>query len=334
MFEYFYHEILRRTIIGFGTLFNNIQVQHTNKNNEVVSVIEVPLAYGPTQKFLARVEQQPNLSTPVQMTLPRMSFEVTGLTYDTARKLTTTQSFVAKSVTDSADIRRTYLPAPYNLAIDLNIMTKLDDDMLQIIEQILPYFQPSYTLTINYIDKIGEKRDIPIILENIIMEDTYEGDFTTRRALIYTLKFIAKIYLFGPVSAGADKDIIRRVSIGFVAGDTRSVTRDPAFFVTPVATKNYTGEPVTTLNKDVSATDTTIEVVDGTNIPVKSYFTINDETLFVLNKEGNNLVVTRGSYSTKVSNHVSGTNLNLITEEDNALIQLGDDFGFSEIGIE
>ena len=334
MFEYFYHEILRRTIIGFGTLFNNIQVQHVNDNKEVVSVLEVPLAYGPIQKFLARVEQQPNLNAPVQTTLPRMSFEITGLTYDTSRKLTTTQSFVSKSVTDSSDIRRTYLPAPYNLAIDLNIMTKLNDDMLQILEQILPYFQPSYTLTINYLDKIGEKRDIPIVLENIIMEDTYEGDYTTRRALIYTLKFIAKIYLFGPVSSGADKDIIRKVSLGFVAGDTRSTTKDLTYSITPLAAKNYTGAPVTTLNKDIGATDTTIEVADATNIPVKSYFTLNDETLYVLSKNGNSLVVNRGSYNTKVSNHVSGTNLNLITEEDNALIQLGDDFGFSNLEFE
>ena len=334
MFNYFYHEILRRTIIGFGTIFNNIQVQHVNDDKEVVSVLEVPLAYGPIQKFLARVEQQPNLNAPVQTTLPRMSFEITGLTYDTSRKLTTTQSFVSKSVTDSSDIRRTYLPAPYNLAIDLNIMTKLNDDMLQILEQILPYFQPSYTLTINYIDKIGEKRDVPIVLENIIMEDTYEGDYTTRRALIYTLKFIAKIYLFGPVSSGADKDIIRKVSLGFVAGDTRSVSKDLTYSVTPLAAKNYTGEPVTTLNKDIEATDTTIEVVDATNIPVKSFFTINDETLYVLSKDGNSLVVNRGSYNTKVSNHVSGTNLNLITEEDNALIELGDDFGFSNLEFE
>ena len=334
MFEYFYHEILRRTIIGFGTLFNNIQIKHVNKSNEVVSVLEVPLAYGPIQKFLSRVEQQPNLNAAVQMTLPRMSFEITGLTYDTTRKLTTTQTFVSKSVIDSSDIRRTYMPVPYNLAIDLNIMTKLDDDMLQIVEQILPYFQPSYTLTINLIDTIGEKRDIPVVLENIIMEDTYEGDFTTRRALIYTLKFVAKIYLFGPVSSGADKDIIRKVSLGFVSGDTRSTTKDLTYSVTPIATKNYTGEPVTTLNKDIEATDTTIEVVDATNIPVKSYFTINDETLYVLSKQGNRLNVTRSSYNTRATNHVSGTNINLITEEDNNLIELGDDFGFSNLQFE
>lgn len=331
MFEYFYHEVLRKTVIGFGTLFNNIEIRHTNDDREVVSVLKVPLAYGPIQKFLARVEQQPNLNAPVQMTLPRMSFEITGLTYDTTRKLTTTQSFVSKSVIDSTDIRRTYMPVPYNLSFDLNIMTKLNDDMLQIVEQILPYFQPSYTLTINLIDTIGEKRDIPVVLENIIMEDTYEGDYTTRRALIYTLKFVAKIYLFGPVSSGADKDIIRKVSLGFVAGDTRSVTKDVTYSVEPVATKNYTGEPATIISKDVALRDTTIEVADATNIPEKSYFTINNETLYVLQKSGNSLSVLRGAYNTAVTNHVSGSNVNLITEEDNALIPVGDDFGFGNV---
>ena len=331
MFEYFYHEILRRTIIGFGTLFNNIKIQQTNNQGEVISVLEVPFAYGPTQKFLARVEQQPNLNTPVQITLPRMSFEFTGLTYDATRKLTTTQTFLSKSVTDSTDIRKTYMPVPYNMDFELSIMTKLNDDMLQIVEQILPYFQPSYTLTVNLIDSIGEKRDIPIILNNISMEDDYDGDYSTRRALIYTLNFTAKIYLFGPVSSGTSKDIIQKVSLGFVSGDTNSTTRDLTYSSEPVATKNYTGQVTTTISKDIEIGSTSIEVVDASNIPLKSYFTINNETLYVSEKTGNILNVIRGSYGTSISNHVSGTEVKLITNADNSLIEYGDDFGFSGI---
>ena len=329
MFEYFYHQILRKTVIGFGTLFNNIQVRQTNDNGNVISVLKVPLAYGPIQKFLARVEQQPNLNTPVQITLPRMSFEFTGLSYDTTRKLTTTQTFLSKSVTDGTDIRKTYMPVPYNMDFELSIMTKLNDDMLQIIEQILPYFQPSYTLTINLLDSIGEKRDIPIVLDNITMEDDYEGDYTTRRALIYTLKFTAKIYLFGPVSSGVSKDIIQKVSLGFVSGDTQSTARDLTYSTSPVATKNYTGQVTTTITKDVEIDSTTIEVANASNIPVKSYFTLNNETLYVSKKTGNILTVVRGSYNTAISNHVSGTGVKLITNADNSLIQFGDDFGFS-----
>ena len=329
MFEYFYHEILRKTVIGFGTLFNNIEIRQTNNQNEVVSVLKVPLVYGPIQKFLARVEQQPNLNTPTQITLPRMSFEFTGLSYDATRKLTTTQTFLSKSVTNGTDIKKTYMPVPYNMDFELSIMTKLNDDMLQIVEQILPYFQPSYTLTINLIDSIGEKRDIPIILDNVLMEDDYEGDYTTRRALIYTLKFTAKIYLFGPVSSGVSKDIIQKVSIGFISGDTQSTTRDLTYSTLPTATKNYTGDVTTILSKDVEIGTTAIEVADASNIPLNSYFVLNNETLYVSKKSGNTLNVIRGSYNTPISNHVAGTEVKLITTNDNSLIEFGDDFGFS-----
>lgn len=329
MFEYFYHEILRKTVIGFGTLFNGIIIKQTNNQGDITSVINVPLAYGPIQKFLARVEQQPNLNTPVQITLPRMSFEFTGLSYDPTRKLTTTQTFLSKSVTDSTDIRKTYMPVSYNMDFELNIMTKLNDDMLQIVEQILPYFQPAYTLTIDLISSIGEKRDIPIVLNNITMTDDYEGDYTTRRALIHTLKFTAKIYLFGPVSSGADKDIIKKISLGFVSGDTRSTSRDLVYSTEPIATKNYTGEVTTVLSKDAEIESTNIEVGNASDIPIESYFTLNNETLFVLKKSGNILTVIRGSYGTPISSHVSGTEVKLITEVDNSLIEVGDDFGFS-----
>jgi hypothetical protein len=329
MFEYFYHEIFRKTIIGFGSLFNDITIKQSNDQGQTTSIMKVPLAYGPTQKFLARIEQQPNLNSPVQITLPRMSFEFNGLSYDQSRKLTTTQSFLSKSVTDSTDIKKTYMPVPYNMDFELNIFTKFNDDMLQIVEQILPYFQPSYTLSINLIETIGEKRDIPIILNSILMQDDYEGDFTTRRALIYTLKFTAKVYLFGPVLSGVSKDIIKKVSLGFVSGDTKSTSRDLTYSIEPVATKSYSDQSTTILSDDVDIDSTIIEVQNASNIPEKSYFTINNETLYVSSKNGNILNVIRGSYGTPITSHVSGTEVKVITEQDNDLIQIGDDFGFS-----
>jgi hypothetical protein len=334
MFEYFYHEILRKTIIGFGNLFNEITIKKKNDNNDVFSVIKVPLAYGPTQKFLARLEQEPNLNKPIQITLPRMSFEFIGLTYDNSRKVTTTQTFLSTSVEDGKDIRKTYMPVPYNMEFELSIMCKINDDMLQIIEQILPYFQPSYNLTINLVDQIGEKRDIPIILDNISMQDDYEGNFTTRRALIYTLRFTAKTYLFGPVSAGVSKDIIKKVSLGFVSGDSQSTTRDLTYSTEPVAAKSYTDNTVTTLANDVENGDVIITVSDASSIPLNSFITLNDETLKVTLKNGNKLTVVRGQYSTKIVDHVSGTPVNLIVEADNALIEFGDDFGFSGLSFE
>ena len=154
MFEYFYHEIMRRTIISFGSIFNDVNIQHTNSDDSVVSTTKVPLAYGPTQKFLARLEQVPDLNRPVQITLPRMSFELNGLNYDPSRKSTTTQTFLKGVKGDKSTIAKTYLPVPYNLDFELSIFTKLNDDMLQIIEQILPYFQPAYQLPINFLGNL------------------------------------------------------------------------------------------------------------------------------------------------------------------------------------
>jgi len=328
MFEYFYHEILRRTIISFGTLFNNIKIVQRNKSNEVVSEIKVPLAYGPTQKFLARLNESPDdLNNPVRITLPRMSFEFVSLNYDSTRKVTTTQSFLIPSQ-DGSGVRKSYVPVPYNMEFELSIMTKHNDDMLQIIEQILPYFQPSYTLTVNLVSTIGEKRDIPFTLNNIVMEDDYEGDFATRRALIYTLRFTAKTYLFGPISSSANKDIIKKASIAFSSGDSNSTARDVTYRTTPVATKSYTNNVVATSSQDLQISTYTFNISDSSQISLNDYITIDGETMKVTSIDGNEIQVERGSYGTLITEHVSGTEIKLITSADNDLIEFGDDFGF------
>ncbi len=328
MFEYFYHEILRKTIVSFGTLFNNISIQKKNSDGDILEITKVPLAYGPTQKFLARLEQSPDLNKPVQITLPRMSFEFVGLSYDSSRKLAPTQSFATTIKSDGTDIRKVYMPVPYNMDFQLSIMTQLNDDMLQIIEQILPYFQPSFSLTVDLLDTVGEKRDIPLTLENLTMQDDYEGDFNTRRALIYTLNFTAKTYLFGPISGPeTSKDIIKKVTIGYTAGDSGS--RQVTYTSEAKATKNYTGEIETNLSRDVTLTDIEIVVDNSLDIPIKSYIVINEETMYVKSKNNNTLVVERGAYNTKVLNHVLGAPVKKITSADDELIAAGDDFGFS-----
>lgn len=330
MFEYFYHEIIRKTVVSFGTLFNGISIKHKDDAGNITSSVRVPLAYGPTQKFLARLEQVPNLNKPVQMNLPRMSFELIGMSYDTTRKLTTTQTFLTRDV-DNNQIKSAYLPVPYNLNFELSIMTKLNDDMLQIVEQILPYFQPNYNLSVDLVKEIGEKRDVPIVLDNISMTDNYEGDYTERRALIYTLKFTAKTYLFGPVSSNSiSSDIIKKVSIGFAAGDSSGLTRrEVTYSVEPRAIQNYTGNITTTIAKDVEKTDTLIEVSDSSGIVVGSYLDINKEELYVESVSGNILTVRRGQDSTTILKHISGSEVKLITDSDDLLIEPGDDFGFT-----
>tara|TARA_R100001509_G_scaffold33115_1_gene17502 strand:- start:192 stop:1190 length:999 start_codon:yes stop_codon:yes gene_type:complete len=328
MFEYFYNEILRRTIISFGTLFNGLTIKTTNADDDVVNITRVPLAYGPTQKFLARLEQQADLNKATAMTLPRMSFEFTGLTYDPSRKVSTVQQFVVKNPDDDSEIKKAYMPVPYNMSFELAIMTKLNDDALQIVEQILPYFQPSYNLTVELVGSINEKRDIPIVLENITMQDDYEGDYTTRRVLLYTLRFTAKTFMFGPVSS-ATKDIIKTAKINYISGDSRSTTRDITYSVTPRAIKDYTGEIQTTITEDLTTSTRAFDVADASGLTAKTYIDIEGEELFINSITGNRLNVKRGQDGTTTTAHVNGAPVKIINAADDALIEFGDDFGFS-----
>ena len=230
---YYYHEIIRKTIIGFGTLFNDIHIRHTGEGGTNHSEIKVPLAYGPSQKFLARIQQQADLNKAVQITMPRMSFEMTNISYDATRKSSLVQTF--KACSDGSKAKKVFMPVPYNIGFELNILSKLNDDSLQILEQILPYFQPHFNLTIDLIDSIGEKRDIPIVLESIGFQDDYEGNFDTRRALIHTLQFTAKTYLFGPVADSSD-GLIRKVQVDmYTSTDVKTAKREVRYTVTPTS---------------------------------------------------------------------------------------------------
>ena len=325
MFEYFYNEIFRKTIISFGTLFNDISVKQEG------SVVKVPLAYGPTQKFLARLEQAPNLSQSVAISLPRMSFEFTGLTYDPARKVTTTQQITVKDPDSGTDTKKAFMPVPYNMQFELAIMCKLNDDALQIVEQILPYFQPQYNLTVQLVEGLNEKRDVPIILENVSMQDDYEGDYTSRRVLLYTMRFTAKTYLFGPITS-ATKDIVKSVSVRYLAGGSKSTERDITYSVKPRAIKDYSGDIRTELAEDIDIAATEINVEDGTQITVKKYVEIDGEEMYVSKITGNKLTVKRGEDSTTAAAHVRGTpvkGIDYTAREDSDLIEMGDDFGFS-----
>jgi len=231
--NYYYHEIIRKTIIAFGTLFNDIHVRHTDQAGNAAGDLKVPLAYGPSQKFLARITQQADLNKPIQITLPRMSFEMTSIDYDSTRKSSLVQTF--KTCDDGSKVKKVFMPVPYNIGFELNILSKLNDDSLQILEQILPYFQPHFNLTIDLVGSIGEKRDIPIILESINFQDDYEGNFDTRRALIHTLRFTAKTYLFGHIADSSD-GLIRKVQVDMYSStDRKTAKREMRYTVTPTS---------------------------------------------------------------------------------------------------
>ena len=230
---YYYHEIVRKTIISFGTLFNDIHVKHQDNAGNDINDIKVPLAYGPSQKFLARLSQQPDLNKAVQINLPRMSFEMTSINYDSSRKSSLVQTF--KTCEDGTKAKKVFMPVPYNIGFELNILSKLNDDSLQILEQILPFFQPHFNLTVDLVDSIGEKRDIPIVLESVNFQDDYEGNFDTRRALIHTLQFTAKTYLFGPIADTSD-GLIRKVQVYLYSNtDQKTAKREMRYTVTPTS---------------------------------------------------------------------------------------------------
>ena len=228
MFGHFYNQGMRKMTIAFGQIFNNIQIKRTGSDSTIQS-IRVPLAYAPKEKFLVRLDQQPSLDDrQFAVTLPRMGFEISDIAYDGSRKLTKVQKFKTTK-TNTGVMNFNYMPVPYNISYNLYCFTATAEGGLQIVEQILPYFQPDYTVTINVVPEMGIKRDVPIVLNNINYEDSYSGDFESRRAVIYTLNFTAKTYLYGPAST---QKVIRETQADMHT-DLPAATREERIVVVP-----------------------------------------------------------------------------------------------------
>ena len=327
--KYSYHQIIRKTITAFGTLFNDIYIRHQDGDENTFSEIKVPIAYGPIQKYLARLEEKPDLRNRTAITLPRMSFEIGQLSYDSSRKSSSIQTFNALSGNDPVKL---FMPVPYNLPITLTIAAKYNDDLLQIVEQILPYFKPEFTITVDLVSSIGEKRDIPIILQSISpFDDNYEGNYTSRRFIQTTLTFVAKIFFFGSVPSTDDGSIIKKVQVDYY-GDTnqQNSSRNSRYIVTPRAVRDYDNDATTFIIEDINETITKFEVDDSTSLEVNSYITIGDELMYIKSIENDIITVNRSQDGTSASNHQSGDSINAITESDNESIVPGDDFGFDE----
>lgn len=196
----FYWGTIRKAIIAFGNLFNNIHIDRFNASGDVVQTLKVPLSYAPRQKFLARIDNEASLPEEnFQVIVPRMAFEMVGIQYDPNRRISLVQQ--SRAVNNTTNTLNTqYAPTPYNIEVNLYSYTKNQDDGLQIVEQILPYFNPDYNLTLNAIPSLNIKNDLPILLNNLTYEDDYEGDFRNRRAIIWTLSFTIKLNFYGPVN--------------------------------------------------------------------------------------------------------------------------------------
>ena len=237
--DQYYNGVIRKYVIAFGSLFNDIVIQRLNKAGEKIQSIQVPLAYGPKEKFLVRLRQDPNLSQEVAITLPRMGFEITEMTYNGTRKLSSTLRNVIINTSDNNRIKNQYVPVPYDFGFTLSVFVKNADDGAQIIEQILPYFRPEFTLNLRLIPELNIIVDTPVILNSVSIEDTYEGDFDTRRALVYNLSFIVKGYLYGPVSTSG---VIKRSQVFFYQDTAADI--GPIERMTVSAAQHANGAPM------------------------------------------------------------------------------------------
>ena len=233
---YFYHQTSRKMVVAFGTLFNNIEVRRTDSADAVTEIIKIPLSYGPKDKMLIRISQDPNLNPKVALTVPRMGFELTAMSYDGARKLNTMGRNVKKGTTG---LKKQFNPVPYNWDFSLYVFVKNAEDGTQILEQILPFFTPDFTVTMTLVSGMTVKMDIPLILNSVSSEDTYEGDFATRRSIIWTLSFIMKGFLYPSVTDNAAVITSSVVDTHIMSAATAA---DPVYIVaedsTPYA-RNY-----------------------------------------------------------------------------------------------
>lgn len=271
MFTSFYHGTIRKYVIAFGNLFNGIYVQRLDVNGNRIQTIAVPLAYGPKEKWLVRMSQDPNLDQEVQITLPRMGFEIQSLAYAPQRKLSSTLKNVKLKTSDYDRVDTQYTPVPYDINIILSIFVRNADDGAQIVEQIVPYFRPEFTTNVILIPEMGITVDTPVVLQDVSIEDTYEGDFDTRRALVYNMNFQVKAYMYGPVS---NTGIIKRAITNFIdatgpnqGGPTlERITLTPAQYANGAPLFAPSGDP----NDSVPVSDISAESDYGFTIDINS----------------------------------------------------------------
>ena len=248
----FYNQAVRKTVVSFGTLFNNIELKKI-VDGQVIETEKVPLAYGPKQKFLYRLQGNPTDGRKVAITLPRIYFEMTGIDYDAARKTPATQKYKTVINDNGNEVRTQYVPVPYNISFEVGILCKSQDDGLQILEQILPFFQPSFSMSLKFIPDMDEVRDVAVVLNSVDFDDDWEDDFSTRRSITYSMQFTAKSYIYGPYTKA---DVIRKSRIIETIGDTNVNKRHVEL--------SYTPKAKTDINQDgqVTAADDALVTAD------------------------------------------------------------------------
>ena len=219
MFGHFYNNSVRKLVVGFGTLFNEIDIKRYNGDGTVKESLRVPLGYGPKEKFLVRLNQPASIDdgVDVRMTAPRLGFELTGFAYDTSRKRNTLSKRITTGAADGvSSVRKNFAEVPYTFDFSLSVFVRHMDDGLQIIEQILPYFTPEFTVTLN-LNALAQKIDVPIVLTSVTNTAEYDGGFDSGRLINFDLNFTAKSYVYGPIKDS--KIITQTITTNFFAQD-------------------------------------------------------------------------------------------------------------------
>ena len=276
----FYHQTIRKYVAVFGTLFNDINIERKNSSGTVVEKLKVPLAYGPKQKWLLAVQDTTADRKVVATRTPRMGFAMTGVSYDSARKLNTIgRNVAANTSSTTSNMTTMYNPVPYNFDFQLFILVKNAEDGTQILEQVLPYFTPEFTVTVNTIPDMNIKADVPITLNSADVADEYEGDLSARRTITWTLSFTLKGFIYPNVTSG---EIIKSIEVNFriPGGDTEIEL--PEFIIhedSDSDTTNYIlldgfdeGDSYTTFNRARIVNENTTDGVQDATI--KSRYTV------------------------------------------------------------
>lgn len=262
----YYHGVIRKYIIMFGNMFNDIDVTRYNNAGVAAQTIRVPIAYGPKEKFLVRLRTDPNLDRDVAIQLPRLAFEVTDMSYAPTRTLSKLQKNTAIG-SHGDSLRSQFTPVPYDINMSLYGMFANQEDAVQVVEQILPFFRPEWTNSVKLVPSMGQFYDIPTVLTGLSIEDTYEADFQSRRAIIYTFNFTVKGYIFGPVS---NKGVIKRTIVDFAADDTVGTPFNERLTLTPGLLAN--GSPTANSSASIDTSNITANTTYGFAFDQENYF--------------------------------------------------------------
>ena len=323
--DHFYNRTIRKVVVAFGTMFNDIHVVRYNKAGTTsYEKFKVPLNYGAKEKYITRINSDPTLTKSIATSVPRMSFDMTGMSYDTARKLpSTVRNFAANT---STTVKTQFVPVPYDFSFSLSIYVRNTEDGTQILEQILPFFTPDFNVTINFIPSMGKKYDMPVILNSVNTTTDYEGDMMSTRLITWDLEFTAKAYIWPPVIAA---EVIRQANTSiYLETSARNAQKvfvnyanGVGYFasneIVRVSDKNIFGEVIYFSNNAVGAANTATLVVGYLN----DYLSAND----VLVGDRSNATYTITSIDTNPLKSIL-----VVTTPNPNNAEPDDEFGFSE----